>query len=300
MNRDKKKTISQDNPTPVQESYRAQVSMPVLELLMEKSSRNRTAAKKLLSSGRVSLNGKSVTNALMTAEVGASITVHRGAPPLPFSHRFLEIIWENDDYIVVYKKRGMPTVNTAHKDREETALWVLSRHYKITNPDAKIFMINRLDRSTAGFIVFAKSVEAKELMTKSWSKNVTKQLFVACIEGEVEEKNFLLTTSSSQDFSGKGKVTVAKIKVDKSSSRGMMHIVQADMVGARIFSLRKVFGDNNFSIFGDVRSKSSFMTDKDIALEQISLEFSLPKSGQQMSFERAYPTHYFQLLKEDK
>lgn len=296
----KEKPIIHENKTPVQETYRVQESKTLLELVIEKSSRSRSAAKKLLTSKRVSVNGKMKTNATEMIEIGGIITVHRGAPALPFSHRLLEIIWENDDYIVVYKKRGLPTVNTAHKPNQETALSLLSSHYKMTNPDAKIFMINRHDKSTSGFVIFSKNIDAKELMIRSWSKLVSKQLFIACIEGSVQEKEFTLSTTSDRDENSIQKIISAKVIVDKSGSKGQLHIAQVDVVGARIFSLRKLFGDNNFGIFGDVRSKSNFVTEKDIALEQISLCFSLPKSGQRMSFDRPYPTHYFQLLKEEK
>lgn len=296
----KEKPMNFDNPTPIQESYRVQESKPLLEVVMEKSARSRTASKRLLASGRVSVDGRMTTMATDSPKEGALITVHRGAPPLPFTNRLVEIIWENDDYIVIYKKRGIPTVNTAHKERQETALWLLSRHYKITNPDAKIFMVNRLDRSTAGFVVFAKSIEAKDALVNSWSRVVTKQLFVACVEGEVDAKEFQLSAVSGEERYGKEKITVAQVRVEKSSALGGLHIVSVDMIGARIFSLRKLFGDNNFSIFGDVRSKSSFRTEKDIALEQIALEFALPGNNQKMSFERPFPTHYFQLLREDK
>lgn len=300
MNTKSDANIKHENPTAIQESYRAFENRTLLDQIMEKSDRSKSASKKLLSSGRVSVNGKITTSATVIPELHALITVHRGTPPRPFAHRLLEIVWENNNLLIVYKKRGIPTVNTAHRDRQETALWVLSKHYKETNPDAKLFMINRLDRSTAGFIIFAKNIESKERMISQWSRIVQKQLFIACIEGEITEKEFLLTAYSDSDQKQGGKLITAKIQVDKSSNKGLMHIVQAD-TGARIFSLRKLFGDNNFGIFGDVRSKSSFRTEKDIALEQIALELVLPDNeGRRLSFQRPYPTHYFQLLRQDK
>lgn len=295
------KEIRQLNPTPVQETYRAGEPMPLLELLMEKSDRNRTAAKKILSSGRVSVQGDPTTQATLEVTPGMLVTVHRGAPPLPFTHHQVEVAWENADYVIAYKKSGLPTVNTSHKSRTETALWILSQHYKKTDPTAKLFMINRLDRNTAGFVMFAKSIDAKEAMVNQWSRLVRSQVFVACVEGTLEEKEQVLSATSAEDKHGKTRLISAQVKVDKSSSLGGMHVVQADVSGARIFSLRKLFGDNNLSIVGDIRSRSSFVTDKKIALEQIAIELVLPgKDGKKVSLKRPYPTHYFTLLKEDK
>ena len=164
-NNTKRQTASRvENPTPVQETYRAGSEAPLLELLMEKSSRNRTAAKQLIASGRVSVGKWSTTRATETVGAGVVVRVHRGVPPMPFRHPKLEIVWESEAYVVAYKKRGLPTVNTAHKNRQQTALFLLSQHYKKGEEGAKLFMVNRLDRNTAGFVVFARSVEAKELL----------------------------------------------------------------------------------------------------------------------------------------
>lgn len=301
MKDQRNKEVRQLNPTPVQETYRAHRPAQLLQLVMDKSSRNKTAAKKLLGSGRVSVQGEPTTRATQEVSEGALVTVHRGAPPIPLTHRLLEIAWENDDFVIVYKKSGLPTVNTSHKNREETALWILSEHYKKSDPDAKLFMINRHDRNTSGYVMFGKSVEAKEVMVQQWSRLVKSQVFVACVEGMIEEKQLVLSATSAEDRHGKSRFVSAEITVDKSSALGGMHVVQADVSGARIYSLRKLFGDNHLSILGDIRSRSSFVTDHKIALEQISLELYLPgKESQKISLKRPYPTHYFTLLKEDK
>lgn len=294
--RDKRVT----NPTAVQESYRAGADTPLLELLMEKSSRNRTAAKQVISSGRVSVGGWSTTLATQVVREGSLIQVHRGVPPAPFRHTKLEILHESEHYLVAYKKSGLPTVNTSHKNRQETALFLLSQHLKKGEEGAKLFMVNRLDRNTAGFVVFAKSVEAKEQLVREWSKRVKHQVFIACIEGELKEKEQLLSATSNEENKSKARLVTAQVRVEKSSRNGQMHIVRVDVPGARIFSLRKLFGDNSLSIMGDVRSQSQIKTDKQIALEQIGLEIQLPGEKAVRRFERPYPTHYFSWLRFDK
>lgn len=289
-----------ENPTPVQETYRADSEAPLLDILMRKSSRNRTAAKQLIASGRVSVGKWSTTRATEMVREGLLVRVHRGVPPMPFHHPKLEIAWESEAYVVAYKKRGLPTVNTAHKNRQQTALYLLSQHYKKGEEGAKLFMVNRLDRNTAGFVVFARSVEAKELLVKEWSRRAKHQIFIACIEGQLKEKVQLLSASSDENSFAKTKLITAEVKVNKSSRNGQMHIVEIDVVGARIFSLRKLFGDNGLSILGDVRSRSQIRTDREIALEQIGLELLIPGEREPRHFQRPYPTHYFSWLRLDK
>ncbi|MDO5016784.1 MAG: pseudouridine synthase [Porphyromonas sp.] len=288
------------NPTPVQERYRAEEEASLLEVLMVKSARNRTSAKQVIASGRVSVDDRWTTRATETVSAGTVITVHKGVPPAPFTHPKLEIVWENNDYVVAHKKNGLPTVNTSHNKRQDTALFLLSRHYKKGDEEAKIFMVNRLDRNTAGFVVFAKNINAKELLVKEWSRRVKRQTFVACIEGELEGKETVLSATSDDTKGNSPKLISARVKVDKSGANDGMHIVQAEVGGVRIFSLRKLFGDNGLSIMGDVRSKSQFKTDNSIALEQIALEITFPGEQGTKHFERPYPTHYFSWLRYDK
>lgn len=181
--------IKQQNPAKVQESYRATEGKALIEQIQEKSGRSRSGAKKLITSGRVSVEGVPTTRAEEQPPTGALITIHTTAPAGPFRHPRLQVVWENEEYVVIYKEAGIPTVNTAHRDRRATALYLLSQHYKKTNPQAKLFMVSRLDRSTAGFVVFAKSAEAKELLVRQWGKLVTEQRFAACIEGAVPAPN---------------------------------------------------------------------------------------------------------------
>lgn len=283
------------NSTPIQERYRVtEEHLSLLEQIVTKSARSRSAAKKLIGSGRVTIDGTPTTLATEVPRAGALIAVHRGTPPAPFRHPKLELIWENEAYVILYKKSGIPTVNTSHKDRLETAIWVVSQYYKAQDPESKLFMTNRLDRNTAGFIIFAKSVEAKEALVRHWKERVREQRFIACVEGEVPETSFTITATSDEAAKVQWHSS-AEVTLRKSNKAGTLHIVEVSVRDARIFSLRKMLADNGLAIFGDVRSRSQYQTRSLIALEQIGM--SLQIGGRELTFERPYPTHYFQLLR---
>lgn len=292
------------NPSEIQETYRASVDGTLVGCLQDKSGRSRSSAKQIIAVGRVCIDSQVITLPTTEVHVGAMITVHRSAPPKPFTHPLIEKVWENEDYLVAYKDAGIATVNTAHKNREDTALWILSKNLKQSDPDGKLFMLNRLDKSTAGYIIFAKSTDAKEQLGKQWNLRVSRQTFVACVEGAINTKEITL---SAKPPKGKGddepknkKNLLAEVRVKKSSAHGGMHVVEIEVRGERIFSLRKVFADNDISIFGDVRSHSDFVMKDRIALQQIRLELTLPQNGQRLLFERSFPSHFYSFLKEDK
>lgn len=300
-----------DNTSAVRETYNnTGGATTLLDLLQLKSGRSKSAAKRLIASGRVSVQGRTTVLPLTALTGGECVTVHQIAPPKPFTHDLIFKVWENDDFLIVRKEAGIATVNTSHNNREHTALWLLSQHYKITNPEAKLFMVSRLDKETAGFVVFAKSIEAKEQLTKEWHKIVQEQRFVAVVSGAVAAPEGELIARSSLSGDSKTlnplrkqrmqRVMTAQYKVLKSGEYGGMHVIEVKVGGTRIFSIRKLLGDNGLVIAGDGRYRSEFKLKNKIVLEQFALVIKLPDTGRVMTFERPFPTHFFGYLKEDQ
>lgn len=291
------------NPSPVQESYRVTSPGTLLEIIQQKSDRSRTAAKRLLASGRVSVDGISTTLATMELTEGRKVTVHEGIPPGSLNHSIIEIIWEDPDYIVVYKKAGLPTVNSGHRKKEDTVIWILSQHLKQTTPSVKLFMITRQDNNTEGYVLFAKNIEAKTDFISRWQQYIRHQTYVIGVEGVLESNTGELISETSPDKKDKNR-TPRRVRTDykvlKRSANKNMAIIEADVRGARIYNLRKVMKDNSLSIFGDIRSLSSYKTEKKIALLQTRLSFVHPKTGELMDFKRGFPAHFFNLLRNDK
>lgn len=302
------------NTSPVREAYTAGEPTTLLELVIAKSGRSRTAAKRLIASGRVSVAERPTTSATLEVPADTPVTVHSLAPVAPFTHPQISIEWEDDSYVVVYKKTGIATVNTAHKDPSSTVMHILSRHYKKSNPRAKLFMLTRLDKSSAGYVLFAKSIEAKERLAGAWGYAVQHQRFALIVEGQLPSTEpFELTAVSTpideerqQKLRARGRsvpkssTVRAEVQPLTSSAGGQLHLVEADIKGSRIFSLRKVFGDNRLRIFGDIRYHSHFYARDQIALAQTELEITLPHTGETIHLRRPIPSHFQQLLRQDK
>ena len=292
-----------ENITPVKESYKVRDLTSLLPFLQNISGRSRSATKQVISSGRVCVDGRSTTLATQPLESGSLVTVHQSPMPKPLRHPKIKVIWEDDSYVVVEKSAGIYSVNTTHKDRENTVIWILSNHYKTVDPSAKLFMVNRLDSESAGFVVFAKSIKAKEALIEGWNRHLISQRFVLVVSGLMEEKEFEVTSESTppEGVNPKRyvpKVTRATLRRLKSNREGDMHVVEVNVPNARIFSLRKLMNDNGFRILGDGRHQSVFVLKGRIALEQIELTIRFPNhSGRPKSFSRPFPTHFFNYLR---
>ena len=113
----------------------------------------------------------------------------------------VQILFEDENYIVVDKPSGMLTVATG---KEKNTLYSLLNAYVKVNarmqrkedlisgvrPDrstAKIWIVHRIDRGTSGVLVFAKNERAKDILQSKWKDLVAERKYVAWLEGSLEK-----------------------------------------------------------------------------------------------------------------
>ncbi|WP_052110290.1 pseudouridine synthase [Porphyromonas sp. COT-108 OH1349] len=302
---DKRKTPTLKG-NPIQETYHVREAMELLPYLVHVSSRSRSSAKQLLSAKRVLVNSEYISQATHLLSPRDVVQISRVSRPEEFNHPKIKILWEDSDYVVIEKLYGQYTVDTTGKYGDRTAIRLLSNHYKKYDPDAKLFMVNRLDRETSGIVIFAKGLQAKELIISSWNKIVQEQIFVAAVGGVPAENKMQISTlaRNKEDSSKKQKsksetrernasvVELSLLRTDGESS-----VVRLNASLGRIFSLRQVLANKGLVIMGDKRNSSPFTLKDRIALEQISLVFTHPKTGKRISLKRSFPTHLFGYLK---
>ena len=88
------------------------------------------------------------------------------------------IIWEDDDLVAINKPSGMLSVKgkSGVRSAEE---WALERY-----PEAMI--VHRLDQSTSGILIIAKSKSAHEELQREFISRTVKKSYVALLDGIVE------------------------------------------------------------------------------------------------------------------
>ncbi len=151
----------------------------ITDALKEKS---RTTVKQLLHDRFISVNDVATTKFDCPLKKGDKVTLHPLPLPTELNHPLIEVLWQDEDLILFYKKAGIPTVSSG-EEKDTTAMQVLSEHLKKFNPRAKVFLLNRIDKDSAGYVLMAKNRKLQEEMTDNWNKYVRKQMFVVAIEG---------------------------------------------------------------------------------------------------------------------
>ena len=182
----------------------------LFELFPEQS---RTGVKNLLSKGQVLVNGQGETAFDKPLKKGDTITILPKGISIARATRSdardqvlkagVQILFEDDNYIVVDKPSGMLTVATG---KEKNTLYSLLNAYVKVNarmqrkedllsgkePDrshAKIWIVHRLDRGTSGALVFAKNERAKDLLQSKWKDLVAERKYIAWLEGKLEKEH---------------------------------------------------------------------------------------------------------------
>ena len=121
--------------------------LPFLVRMLKDNSR--TSVKQILTRRQVSINGVPTTRHDAELKAGDRVIVHRTQLPEELRHPLVRIIWQDDYFVLIEKKAGVSTVASGvNKDR--TALRIVSDHLKQYDPEVKIFMLNRLDKDSAG------------------------------------------------------------------------------------------------------------------------------------------------------
>lgn len=102
----------------------------------------------------------------------------------------IEIVWEDDNMLVVNKPSGMLTHPTS-TERENTLVNALLYKYgdnlSDVNGDLRRGILHRLDRNTSGLLMVAKNNEAHEILAEQIKNRTLVKKYLAIVKGNVKD-----------------------------------------------------------------------------------------------------------------
>ena len=99
----------------------------------------------------------------------------------------IEIIYEDENYLVVNKPCGMLTVST-DKEKNRTLYHLVREYVHQKEKKEKIFIVHRLDRETSGIVLFAKTEKLKQKLQEDWESVALVREYTAVVSGILEQK----------------------------------------------------------------------------------------------------------------
>ena len=151
-----------------------------------------------LAAGRVRVDGAVARDARATIRQGAAITL--GAPAPAARPAGIDVVYEDDDLIVVDKPPGLLTIAT-ERERERTLYRLVWEHLAARRPPRRPFIVHRLDRETSGLVVLATSVAAKRALQAQFEARAVERIYAAVVEGHVRADRGELRSALIEDAS---------------------------------------------------------------------------------------------------
>lgn len=133
--------------------YNVNIKYELLNFLYENVNNSKNNIKSFLKNGKVYVNGIIITKFNYILNVGDKVVIK-------LFHTDLDILYEDNDLIIVSKSSGLLTVSTEN-DKENTLYRVVSNYAKRDIKSRKVFIVNRLDKDTSGIYATSSTDSAK-------------------------------------------------------------------------------------------------------------------------------------------
>lgn len=213
----------------------------------------------------------------------------------------IEIIYEDNDIIVVNKPKGL-VVHPANGNPDGTLVNAIMNICKDTlsgiGGEKRPGIVHRLDKDTSGLLIVAKNDKAHINMSEQIKNRQVKKIYIALVRGDIKEDeatiNMPIARSKKDrkkmavDKNGKeaithfkvlkryGKYTLLEIKIDTGRThqiRVHMSEIGHPVIGDEVYSN----GKNEFGVKGQMLHAKSLDFKHPITNKKIHLEAELPE-----------------------
>ena len=266
----------------------------------------RSQLKNLINDGHVTVNGQAV-KPKYKVQAGDKISLVKPEPQsleLTPENIPLDIVYEDDDVIVVNKPQGM-VVHPAPGHPDHTLVNALLYHSPLStiNGTFRPGIVHRIDKDTSGLLMVAKNDLAHQSLAEQLRNKTNKREYLALVYGQIKEDEGTIDAPLGRNPQDRKKQAVVKggrhavthFKVIKRYDNftlvkciletGRTHQIRVHMkyighplVGDPLYGPRKVIGkDGQF-------------------LHAALLGFKHPRTGKEMVFEAPLPENFQKML----
>ena len=234
----------------------------------------------------------------------------------------LEIIYEDDDLVVVNKPAGM-VVHPGHGNYSGTLINALIYHFENLpkNSSNRPGLVHRLDKDTSGLLVIAKNDESMVHLSNQFAEKTSKREYIAMVWGNVKDdigkidnyigrnpKNRLQNIVLDDDKIENGKRAITNYEV--LSRFNYVSLVKCNLETGRTHQIRVHMKHMGHTLFNDERyggdsilKGTTFTKYKQFvencfkllprqALHAKTLGFTHPKTGKFMQFDSELPRDF--------
>lgn len=285
---------------------RGEETLPLMEFVIKmRPDSKRGDIKKWMKFGHLKVDGVVSTGFDTPVAPGSLVEFNQSRPFPVFKHPRIQIVYEDNDVIVINKGYGLLSVSTLSHKKEENAYEIIRNYIKEVDPRNKLFIVHRLDRDTSGLMMFAKSEEAQNVLRHNWNNMILERLYVAVLEGYLEQdkgyvKSRLVENSQfvvySTDNPEEGKLAVTHYEV-VGKGNGYT-LAQFSLDTGRKNQIRVHAHDLGHPITGDRKYGATKSPIHRLALHARTLRFAHPITRKDMNFETPIPQKFSDCIRK--
>lgn len=276
---------------------------------------SRTMIKKLIEDGNILVNGKKQktsykvqNNDEIEINIPEAKEINLKAQDIP-----IEIIYEDNDIIVVNKPKGM-VVHPAVGNLDGTLVNAIMNICKDTlsgiGGEVRPGIVHRLDKDTSGLLIIAKNDNSHIKMSEQIKNREVTKIYIALVRGVIAENEATIDmpiARSTKDrkkmaVNRNGKKAVTHFKVLKRYDKYTLLQIKIDT--GRTHQIRVHMAEIGHPVVGDMvysNGKNDFGVEGQMLHSKI-LEFKHPITGKEMHLEAKIPEYFEDVLRqlEDK
>ena len=184
------------------------------QFLAKKMDVSRSKIQKLISEGKVLVDGKTVSASFLVDyendievndELNYEITVEKENIPL-------DIVYEDDYLLIVNKKSGM-VVHPAAGNYSGTLVNALLYRFDLKGGSEKYRpgIVHRIDKDTSGLMVVAKDEKTHELLSEMIKNKEVERKYIAIVEGVIPHETGTIDAPIGRDINNRQKMAVTSV-----------------------------------------------------------------------------------------
>lgn len=270
---------------------------------------SRSNMQKLLEDGRVK-RGEKIIKANYKVRAGEMFVVDIPEPePIEAvpENIPLDIIYEDDDVVVLNKARGM-VVHPAPGNYTGTLVNALLYHCSNLsgiNSAIRPGIVHRLDKDTSGIMIVAKNDAAHISLSQQIQSKTAVRTYLAVVRGNIRTDSGTIETQIARDKTDRKKMAVVKdggrdaiTDYEVLERFGKYTLVRCKLRTGRTHQIRVHMEYLGYPLVGDPKyspMKTPFGI-KGQALHSHTLEFTHPRTGERMKFEAPLPEDMHKII----
>ena len=279
--------------------------------LIEKLNLSRSKIQTMIKNKQILVNNKEIKNSYVLKN-GDIITseeyVEEEMKAVP-EKMDLDIVYEDEDVIVVNKKNGM-VVHPAVGNKHGTLVNGLLYHSKLSdiNGEFRPGIVHRIDAYTTGLLVIAKNNEAHLSLAKQLEEKTTTRKYIALVHGVVNTDTGTIDAPIGRDTNDRKKMAVTDVNAKNAVTHFKVlerykntTLIECKLETGRTHQIRVHMNYIGYPVVNDpVYGKRKLFDNTGQCLHAKTLGFIHPRTGKYMEFTSCLPECFINILNQVK